>query len=415
MEIDHNKIKIATAISSALNDKRIRFPLKVVKNVTGILSSLLGENLVMKRMNDTIRSIDVSLIDLDGEVDNYMYEKFDPQGWSDSEILQQFKEFIPQITLDCKKITISRSRNEQSFSSSKTGGDSVTFYELDNGLVFMEKKEPSEGAIDKFYAPYEIIEKVEDFMLKRVWNLFTENSIQIKSSSSTFKSLSDMNRRGLSHSEQTITIKADDHIDRCESINSINEANTLKKYYDAGKKRSIMYYGPPGTGKSTIANEVARKIGKKTIRFFIDDIQEGRVDIARISRVFQPEIIIIDDIDRINLQESLVFELIEFLRKNCQLLIFTCNKLNFDPALIRPGRIDQCVPITKLDDKVITDLLGEDLKDAYYKVKDWPIAYIHELRERVDVVGVDEAIESISDIISRVNEMKKLYPGDDNI
>jgi len=123
-------------------------------------------------------------------------------------------------------------------------------------------------------------------------------------------------------------------------------ADTWGKYVDAGVRRVVVLQGAPGTGKSTLCSYVARQINSRIVHAslnFIKNCHEGSW--FRIMDVLKPNLVIVDDIDRIptlSLERKLY--MFEEGVYDVPLTIFTTNDdTKLPDAMRRPGRIDQII------------------------------------------------------------------------
>ena len=145
-------------------------------------------------------------------------------------------------------------------------------------------------------------------------------------------------------------------------IDDINDFIDSEEWYtEMGipYKRSYLLYGPPGTGKSSFAQALAAFI-KFSICFVncsdkINDFQFNTL----LNRAPQKSIILIEDVDSIfserknteknnNLTFSGFLNAIDGVRsQEGRIIIMTTNyKERLDPALLRPGRVDEMYEIT---------------------------------------------------------------------
>jgi chaperone BCS1 len=123
-------------------------------------------------------------------------------------------------------------------------------------------------------------------------------------------------------------------------------------------KRSYLLYGPPGTGKSSFAQAIASEI-KYSICFVncsdkINDFNFNRL----LNSAPKKSIILIEDVDAIfserkNTEKMNALTFSGFLNsidgvrsQEGRIIIMTTNfKERLDPALLRPGRIDESYEI----------------------------------------------------------------------
>lgn len=185
----------------------------------------------------------------------------------------------------------------------------------------------------------------------------------------------------------------------------------LKKFTDKNKSRTILFYGPCGTGKSNIVRAIAQELKLKSLRFNITDFKEISTEcVHNIVKLLHPDVVILEDIDHAPLnQDCQILATIELLNKKGKLIIATTNEVKtISHAVLRPGRFDQLIEISKFDEKILLELVGQD-REIFEIVKDYPIASVMELMTRIEVLGRAEALATMEDIAKRVENMQKTY------
>lgn len=122
-------------------------------------------------------------------------------------------------------------------------------------------------------------------------------------------------------------------------------AQTIETYHARGISRSTLLIGPPGSGKTSFTRAYA-KLTNKTLLVIPPDILagNGRNDIELFANVFQPDILLFDDIDRAPAGLPYCMTLVDDLRRSYpkMVIISTCNRITDEnTALLRPGRLGE--------------------------------------------------------------------------
>lgn len=170
--------------------------------------------------------------------------------------------------------------------------------------------------------------------------------------------------------------------------------------------RSLLFVGPSGTGKSIITRQIAGILSAKTLRIPINELGEMGINfIIGAIMLLKPNILILDDLDRVpNLVK--LFDGLEQYRNNTGILLATMNNVKkCDPALRRPGRFDKIINIEHMDDKVVQHYVPVS-DENYSVISQWPIAYIREYCNIRDVLGQMEASKSVLELDARQKEAR---------
>lgn len=148
--------------------------------------------------------------------------------------------------------------------------------------------------------------------------------------------------------------------DRLYKGEALNYIPVWERYIEMGVRRCICLQGKPGTGKSTLARTVAKRLGRRTVKMTASAFQrlhftQWKILLCMIS----PEVLILDDIDRIDdLEEYL--DRFEDAYYHVPLTLFTSNDLKKLPgAFKRPGRIDQLLELSDPAVEVRLEVLRE--------------------------------------------------------
>lgn len=181
----------------------------------------------------------------------------------------------------------------------------------------------------------------------------------------------------------------------------------LKRCINANVSRSLMLYGPPGTGKSTLARTLVNDLGLRSFRVRIEDISSfDSGTLFEAIQIFEPDAVILDDLDRARGQASLL-EVLEFFQHTVKLVVATVNDRNeLDEAIMRPGRFDELIEVDRMDETVVKHVLGEYV-DGFEIVKAWPIAFIHEyVKRRRFMEDPKAAAAATVELAQRVNRLR---------
>lgn len=210
------------------------------------------------------------------------------------------------------------------------------------------------------------------------------------------------------NSKRTFVLKKDELFNPLPSEKSETCIKYLKKCVKSGSKRCLLLSGPPGTGKSTMAYSIAEGLRLRTIRIGVDDLELITSSSTNVFKdcveLFSPGVVILEDIDRLR-DQNFLLGLLEFMKRKVDIVIATVNdKKRLDRAVVRPGRFDEIIEVTSLDEHVVKRVLGKENEDAFDVVKDWPIAYVKELVERRKFLDPDDARESVEELRKRIEE-----------
>ena len=178
-------------------------------------------------------------------------------------------------------------------------------------------------------------------------------------------------------------------------------AERVSKFSDADRPWSVLTVGPPGTGKSTLIRQIASTLDKRTLRIPVYDIMSSDPDaIVKFVEVFKPEVLILDDLDRV-LNPINLLDGLERYRRHTGIVLASMNTTKTcNPALLRPGRFDEIVPVEYCDPGVVQQFVPKG--DGNYKtIKKWPIAYIRAYCDVRDILGQAEADAAVEDLDKR--------------
>lgn len=170
-----------------------------------------------------------------------------------------------------------------------------------------------------------------------------------------------------------------------------------------GKNRSVLLDGVPGVGKSSIARGLAQRaqklLGGRMLTAHVEDLDQiSPSQLTNIIKVMQPQILLIDDFDRLSRCESFL-TFLERCREWVKFLVVTTNHgKELDTALLRPKRFDEVTSIHKLEEHFASKNLGvlwdKLTPETQTKIDSWPAVYVWELGERVAVLGTEPEEEA---------------------
>lgn len=184
----------------------------------------------------------------------------------------------------------------------------------------------------------------------------------------------------------------------------------LMKFDAKGIPRSVLFVGPPGTGKSTIIRLIAHTMAKKSLRISVPELVKNDVNtIIAAIEVFRPEVLIIDDLDRLHDPKSLLDGLERF-RSTTGIVLASMNSTKHcDRALLRPGRFDDVRDVMTIDENIVNRYITPADKH-YDAIKLWPIVYIREYCYNRDVLG--DAFDA-DDLFGRLDVRQRGSDDDD--
>ncbi len=245
------------------------------------------------------------------------------------------------------------------------------------------------------------------FVRDLLWNTIDPNRIVLCSTEKSGDATSLKHSRG---SGGQVRVLTDDIVHSVGSTAAEGWVDDLKAFSAAGVKRTILFHGPAGTGKSTLARTICEKMGVRSLRVRVEDIGYlGSEAVGEIIGIFEPDAVIFDDLDR-SMSQIALFEMMEMLHRRVAVVFATVNHLSsLADALKRPGRFDDVVYVSKLDEIAMRQLLGEYAEDAFDIVKDWPVAFVKEYCTRRRVLGAARALTSVKELQQRVQELMQNY------
>ncbi len=311
---------------------KIEFSWQLARKYLNVATDLLGK---IPSGNDNTLTKVVKLLSIVDSFDkklgkenplNSFFETLDADSSTNAQFVDLFFSTPLKDTFDVRKISIS---------------DYVTVLiatDKDIGtLYFVEynwgpKPEPSS---DFWVTPGFNFEKA----LARLWTVYN-HGIHISLKYEQRTGLPKTHYRDLKFTKDPIIGSAVERLDKL--------IESHKQAQEAGFPRTYLFYGKQGAGKSTFATRLAQACGKRTLRVDARGLTHtGANDLSFLISGLKPDFLILDDIDRITEMATALPMLLETLtdlkeRHPSVTAILTANDVSaFDPAVIRPGRVDR--------------------------------------------------------------------------
>lgn len=182
---------------------------------------------------------------------------------------------------------------------------------------------------------------------------------------------------------------------------------SIEQYINLGINRSVILLGPPGTGKTTVSYDLAKKNKEYSVTLKVHSSYSGITTLSKLANILKPNVIIIDDLDRMGNLDSELNAIVE-IKKATKLFIATMNSVRSIPkAVLRPGRFDEILEITTIGGQVLQKVAKDIPKSYFEKIEKWPIAFVEELNNRSLVVPSDKFHEEYIKLEERVKLNKK--------
>jgi SpoVK/Ycf46/Vps4 family AAA+-type ATPase len=154
----------------------------------------------------------------------------------------------------------------------------------------------------------------------------------------------------------------------------------IAQKYGLGVPKGILLYGPPGTGKTWLAKALAKEVGLPMVlidastflRGIVGETEARVKQVAAIVESLSPVIVLIDEFDQLTLSRQAVMSTDSGVsRRMANMLLswlgderrrsFVVGATNFvqdiDPAFLRPGRLDEVIPVLPPDHQARLEIL----------------------------------------------------------
>lgn len=244
-------------------------------------------------------------------------------------IYKQYKESFNEILYCClsddsvKKEVSSIKLKDYDYDTSY-----LHFTEIIGVGKYLFKTKSKLAERDKHYGYYHSV----DMNFRALGDLIYKkygNKIFIDTRSST--------RRKLDYDEYFLEpVKGDDHIIEFDAHKQA--VNLLKD------KGVYLFYGKPGTGKSSFIFSENFKNKKCLIMLASLFCDLKQIEVDSLLNIFNPDLLLIEEFDKASARLDSVLLFFERVRNKNTTIVLTANKIDsFDPAVIRPKRIDKIV------------------------------------------------------------------------
>lgn len=186
--------------------------------------------------------------------------------------------------------------------------------------------------------------------------------------------------------------------------------NRIKGSLARGVHRAVMIDGRPGTGKSTMARMLAKRVGGNILRVPLSDAESlGTRYMNTVLELLKPDVLVIDDFDRLGHGAIRELDALERLRKQTRLFLVTTNNIAaLDCAVVRPGRFDELFSVGSLGESYTAGVVGSALWDKLSPeqrttIDEWPVVFLCELRIRFENIDDFKLEDELTDLANRVH------------
>lgn len=195
-----------------------------------------------------------------------------------------------------------------------------------------------------------------------------------------------------------------------EALASLKAKN--KQYREDGISRAYLLLGEPGTGKSTFSLQMATE-DERVLKIDAQGLETMDIDsVEFLLDNLQPSFVLVDDIDKILFGSSVatLLYILEFIKLKFPktTVLLTANEINrMDPAILRPGRIDEifefiCSPKDRKDifqgylEIFNIELTDKQLKEAVDCMDGLSGAYVKEFVIQLKYTPFQDVVESFN-------------------
>lgn len=193
---------------------------------------------------------------------------------------------------------------------------------------------------------------------------------------------------------------------------------TINKFRKQGHNRSSLFVGAPGVGKTTFAAKISELLGGRLFAIealaLRDAISEG-YDMGALLQILKPQVILLDDLDRIDSLEYMLSEISRYRQAYEQAIIIgAVNDLTVVPnALRRPGRFDEIIEFhlpNKQERLELIRLYSEAFKAKIMNGHTESIADATEGMSHAEIreVVLQATILSFNELMKKISHIKRM-------